>query len=188
MKCRRCGLVNFRDAAACKRCGEPSPDAPPPAAGWPSDAWRDADFLVMHEAARLPARCMKCNSPAGVSRKEITVGYYPKYNLALLLFGFVFYKTFRVGVYLCGRHLSTRGKAVVFSTLLIVGGVAAFVFGFSSYSTPLLAAGVAAFAAGCALLTIGGSPVSIERVGQPYLWIKGASREYLAALPRWTNG
>jgi hypothetical protein len=131
---------------------------------------------------------MKCNSSVGVSQKVDSLGYYPKYNLGLLLFGFVYYKTFNVGLYLCERHVSSRRNTLFFSALLIVGGIVGFIVGFQSYSAVLMIAGVVIFAVGCILLTIGGSPVSIARFERPYIWLQGVDKGYLATLPQWTKG
>ena len=183
MKCRQCGLVNFRTASVCKRCGTSLTGTSERLVNQQSEAWRDSNFLVMGQDANLPDRCLKCNSSDGVSQKVISLGYYPKYNLVLLLFGFVYYKTFKVGVRLCERHLSSRWNTILVSTLLIVGGIVAFIVGF--HSSFFLFGGFAVFAVGCLLLTIGGSPFSIERFEKPYIWIKGVDEDYLAVLPPW---
>ena len=187
MKCPQCGLVNYQTATACKRCGAPLSSDSETLGNQASRAWRDSDLLVIGENALLPERCMKCNSSAGVSQKVDTLGYYPKYNLGLLLFGFVYYKTFNIGLYLCERHVSSRGNTILVSAMLIVGGIIGFIVGFMSYSAFLMIAGPVLFAVGCILLTIGGSPVSIARFEKPYIWLKGVDKEYLATLPHWTK-
>lgn len=96
-KCPHCGLVNFADAASCKRCHEPlatSPTAPaaktappepvyytvppPPVVAAPSHAnyqfesivRRDGKFLVVTEDSVLPDRCVRCNAPASKQVKR----------------------------------------------------------------------------------------------------------------------
>lgn len=97
-KCPHCGLVNFADAASCKRCHEPltaaetAPpvrDAPPepafytvppaPVVETPSRAdhqfdsivRRDGKFLVVTEDSVLPDRCVRCNAPASRQVKRV---------------------------------------------------------------------------------------------------------------------
>ena len=184
MKCPQCGLVNFQTATACKRCGTPLSSGSE-MLDQTSGAWRDSDLLVIGEHAQLPERCMKCNSSVGVSQKVATLGYYPKYNLALLLFGFVYYKSFNVGLYLCERHFSSRNR-VLLSILLIFGGIVTFSVGYSSFF--LVIAGFVMLAVGFILLAVGGNPVSIVRFEEPYIWLKGVDKEYLSTLPHWTEG
>ena len=186
MRCPKCGLVNFKTETACKRCGAVLGDTPYQAANESCDAWQDSNLLVLRKDGHLPPQCVRCNSIDGVEQIKMSLGYYPKYNLALLLVGFVYYKTFKLEISLCERDKSSRRKSVIVAVLLLVGGIIAIVFS-RNHSGFVLIGGLVMVAVGSILATIPGTPVSIEKVEKPYIWIKGVSRDYLAGLPQWSN-
>lgn len=187
MKCSKCSLVNFKTDAICKRCGASLNDAESISPSIASGPWRDSGFLVLGENAGLPRRCMKCNSDDNVANKVIGIGYYPKYTLALLLFGFIHYKTYHVGISMCQQHISNRGKTIIIYTLMIIAGVVSFIFGFNSYSAFFLIFGIILFSVGCILITIGGNPFAIEKAENSRVWLKGVNEDFLVSLPPLRN-
>jgi Double zinc ribbon len=187
MKCKQCGLVNFKADDACRRCGTSLIDSPKSSEILTSGVWKDLNFLVLEKNTDLPRRCMKCNSSNNVTDKTIGIGYYPKYNLALLIFGVFYYKTYSVGISMCQQHISNRGNKIIVYTLMMVVGAVSFIFGYSSYLTFFLIGGVALFAIGSILLTIGGTPFAIEKVEDSKIWLKGVNENYLASLPLLKN-
>ena len=185
MKCYQCGLVNFRSATHCKRCGVGLENAPAPASDDSGDVWRDSNHLVLTSASRIPGKCMTCNSSEGIQKKLLTVGYLPKVNLVLLLIGFLYYKKVKVPIGLCEEHQASGKKHLLIAALLIIGSIFAFIIGLACYSLFFMVAFVILMAAGMILGTIKGQPVAVEKLERPYMWVKGPSREYLAALPVW---
>lgn len=183
MKCNRCGLVNFKTDNTCKRCGASFVASPKPSETLTSGVWKDSNFLVLEGNADLPRRCMKCNSSNNITDKIIGIGYYPKYNLALLIFGVFYYKTYSVGISMCQQHILGRGNKIIVYTLLIIAGAASFIFGYGYYSAFFLIGGVALFAVSCILLTISGTPFAIEKAEDSKVWLKGVNENYLASLP-----
>lgn len=187
MKCSHCGLVNFKTAFVCKRCNEPFTNDNAPANNVNSKVWKDLNFLVLEENANLPQFCMKCNSRTDTTNKTISIGYYPKHNLFLLLFGFLSYKTFNVDVILCQKHLSNRGNVFIVSILMIIAGVVSFIFGYLYFTSMPLVGGVLLSAIGCILMVIGGNPFAIEKTEDSKIWLKGVDKNYLASLPLLKN-
>jgi hypothetical protein len=185
MKCGNCGLVNFKTATNCKRCGASLQEAPDLVADETTVAWRDADLLVLAMEGFPPERCLQCNSSDGVKQKTITLGYYPKYNLFLLLFGFIYYKTIKLEITLCEAHLSARSQNVFVTFLFIIIGVIIFIVALANMSAMIFGIGILVFGAGGIFGVVRGSPVSISKMDKTHLWIEGVCREYLAALPKW---
>jgi len=150
-----------------------------------AEAWRNSSHLVLRSDSFLPDRCVKCNSSTNVTKTAHKLAYLPKHNLLLLLVGFIHYKTMMVPVGLCPRHDSGRRKSLLVTGILIVLGVVGFIVSLATFSLLAMVLGIAAFAAGFIVGTIQGSPVAIEKFDGQYMWLKGPSREYLAALPAW---
>lgn len=188
MKCNQCGLVNFKTVSICKRCNAPLSNNLNKANNMFANVWKDSGFLVLEEnASRLPQFCMKCNSPTKNTNKTISIGYYPKHNLFLLLFGFLSYKTFNVDVVLCEEHLSSRGNVFIVSILMIITGVALFLFGYIYFTSVPLVGGILLLAIGCILTVIGGNPFAIEKAENSKIWLKGVDKNYLSSLPLLKN-
>ena len=187
MKCSKCGLVNFKTATNCKPCGEPLLDAAGPDADDSTEAWRDSNLMVLTIGGAAPPRCMQCNSTDGVTPKILSLGYYPHYNLVLLLVGFVYYKTVKLEITLCEPHMSNRSRNVFVTVLLMIAGVVIFIVALGTMSALFFAFGLLAFGAGLIYGVIRSSPVSISEMDKSHVWLKGVSRDYLAALPKWTS-
>jgi hypothetical protein len=113
MKCSKCGLVNFKTATNCKRCGTSFQDDAGPDADDTTVAWRDSGLMVLTMGGVAPPRCMQCNSPDGVTQKMVTLGYYPEHNLVFLLLGFIYYKKIKLEITLCEPHMSARSQNVL---------------------------------------------------------------------------
>lgn len=187
MKCSKCGLVNFKTASNCKRCGEALLEAADPDADDTTEAWRDSNLMVLKIGGVAPPRCMQCNSTDRVTPKIISLGYYPHYNLVLLVFGFIYYKAVKLEINLCEPHMSARSHNVLVTVLLMVAGVIIFIVALGTESALIFALGLLFFGAGAIFGVVRSSPVSISDMNKTHLWIKGVSGDYLAALPKWTR-
>jgi hypothetical protein len=73
------------------------------------------------------------------------------------------------------------------TVLLIIAAVVIFIVALGYESALIFAFGLLLFGAGAILGVVRASPVSISRMDKSYLWIKGVSGDYLAALPKWTS-
>lgn len=185
IKCQKCEVINFTTEIICRRCGAPISLATAPPVNQVG-LWRDANFLVMGDDVDLPKRCMKCNSSGGITFTSFELSYYPKYNLILMLTGFVTYRKYRVPVVLCQAHLSNAGTTMKASVLFIILGIIAAIYGSISYSGILIVGGGIIAVAGI-LLSLGSPSFSIERRDQSFIWMKGVNEQYLAMLPHWTK-
>ncbi len=86
---------------------------------------------------------------------------------------------------MCEEHQASGKKHLLIAALLIIGSIFAFIIGLACYSLFFMVAFVILLAAGMILGIIKGHPVAVEKLEGPYMWVKGPSREYLAALAVW---
>jgi MFS family permease len=210
-KCTDCGLVNITSATNCKRCGAaavsvayapPAPVGivledgyvmpPPPSTG---GAWRDKSTLVMTKDASLPDRCVKCNAPAnGLRLKRKLAWHHPV--LYLLVFGAALLYVIiaavlskRATVYLgmCAEHFQGRRKRIAIGWLLLVAaivGVPAAI----AYDYPMVALlAVAVFLFSLVWLIVVARVVTVKKIDDRLVWLKGINSNYLSQLPPWQN-
>jgi len=52
----------------------------------------------------------------------------------------------------------------------------------------LVIVGFLLFCGSCIYLGCLGDPLSIAKIKEPYIWLKGADESYLSALPKWRGG
>jgi hypothetical protein len=213
LKCGNCGLVNFKSEDVCKRCktaltevGAATAVVAAPetaAAGFSSYAeqqqqeaaqpsggvWKDQKKVVKHIRAPLPGRCLKCNSPQGVAWQVYTLKYYPAYNIALALFGFVRYLKVGVEVGLCVNHREQRRQKAIRGGVLLAASVALFLLSIvMDMNVFLIAVSLLLFFGSLIFLATVGAPVSVAKIKEPYIWLKGADEEFLNTLPAWNGG
>jgi ribosomal protein L40E len=208
-KCTQCGFVNFTSATNCKRCGAvavsvayvpPAPVGivledgyvmpPPPST---CGAWRDKSTLVMTKDASLPDRCVKCNAPAnGLRLKRKLAWHHPV--LYLLVFGAallyviiaaVLSKRATVYLGLCAEHFQRRRKRIAIGWLLLVAaivGVPAAI----AYDYPMVALlAVAVFLFSVVWLIMVARVVTVKKIDDRFVWLKGINSNYLSQLPPW---
>ena len=196
LKCANCGLMNFATAEVCKRCKLPL-DNGTHRAGPGSDSsdglWHDEGLLVMRVDSVLPARCIKCNSEAGVKHKLVSAIDYSHWKLPLFILGFQIIprtvmtklvQQVRVDIALCKKHSSNWSRDLKINLPLIAIGLGLLVISFYLFSWIAAALGILMFATGALSSVIGGDPVYIKRRDAGNIWLKGAGEKYLASLPR----
>jgi hypothetical protein len=206
-KCAECGLVNFASATNCKRCGAaaggavyvpPAPVGivledgyvmpPPPSTG---GVWRDKSTLVMTKDAALPDRCVKCNAPANRLRLKRKLSWHHPV-LYLLVFGAallyviiaaVLSKRATVYLGLCAEHFQRRRKRIAIGVLLLVAaivGVPAAI----AYDYPMVALlAVAVFLFSVVWLIVVARVVTVNKIDDRFVWLKGINSNYLSQLP-----
>ena len=185
MKCPRCNLVNFRDARSCKRCGSQLSLAAPSADPVAGLAAADK-CLVVRSPYSFPDRCLKCNQPVNSDRQSTELKYYPKYNAVLLLLGFLFYKKIPLKLPLCRKHIGTRTNISGILSVLLVTGVIAFVIGLFTLNFILILFG-ALMIAGSVLVDFKHRPLTVAKMSDDQIWIKGAGQKFLSTLPVFTE-
>jgi hypothetical protein len=159
---------------------------PSPGAG----IWRDGELLVMHAAAVLPDRCVKCNAPAK-ARLKLHVSWMASLRLYGLSIPIVErYAAIKVGV--CPHHLWQRRRRISIAWLLILLSFAAIVallwrgdvnrdnsFGVMAYSVCMLLF----IASGFCAAVFQWPPVKRQKVQGDYVWMRKVDPGYLAQLP-----
>jgi ribosomal protein L40E len=210
-KCTECGLVNFASATNCKRCGAAAVSAayaPPPPAGLvledgyvmpppPSTGgvWCDKSTLVMTKDAALPDRCVKCNAPAnGLRLKRKLSWHHPV--LYLLVFGAallyviiaaVLSKRATVYLGLCAEHFQRRRRRMAIGWLLLVAGIVG-VPAAIAYDYPMVALlAVAVFLFSVIWLIVVTRVVTVKKIDDRLVWLKGINSNYLSQLPPWQS-
>ena len=186
MKCRQCGLVNFKTESSCKRCGAPlTDDAVAAPTHNTTEVWRDSALLVMTGDSVLPMRCLRCNASSGVKQRTVEIDYYPAYNLATRLIGYRRWTRFRLGLPLCMKHNLSRAVSIVLGVLIIFAGIGVVVASFGYNLSVLLYVGFLVIIAGFVVAAVKGSPISVQKIEEPFFWLKGIDENYLAPLPQW---
>lgn len=157
--------------------------------------WQSGKFLVIRKGAQLPDHCIKTNKPAHGKRFRATLYWYPPILALLILLSPIVY-----GIVV----LAVRKKAIVYVGVTeeilrkrrraILGGWIVGIFGFFFFTAALSLAEIDL--AGLLLLLslslmfgglmwgmTGASIVKINRIESDYIWLQGASRNYLSFLP-----
>ncbi|HXT58671.1 MAG TPA: hypothetical protein VN699_08545 [Pirellulales bacterium] len=162
--------------------------------------WREGKLLVMHKNAVLPDRCVKCNQPAYGGRLKRSLSYHHPAVYVLILAGLWVYiivalilrHTAKIQIGICERHRNKRRRAIAMSWLLVVGGIAAIIFGLGLGNRPgatpwfaltLLLGGVFAFVVGLIYAAFVVPPVAPHKIDKEYVWLKKVAPGYLAELP-----
>ncbi|MEK6334281.1 MAG: zinc finger Ran-binding domain-containing protein [Acidobacteriota bacterium] len=209
-KCAECGLVNFADAANCKRCGAASataavPDQPPPPAGIvledgyvlpppPSGGiWRDNATLVMVKEALLPNRCVKCNESAQSVRVRRRLSWHHPVLYLLLFVALLVYailaavlsKRAIVYIGLCPGHFQRRRKNLIIGVVLLVAGFIGAIVGFANEYFMIGLLGLAAFLFGMVWTIVASRIVTVKRIDDRLIWLNGINSAYLAQFPPW---
>ncbi len=216
IKCGNCGLINFKSEDACKRCKTPLGESSSPdsyararssaaaAAGGSFSSqqerideqasddvggtWQDRRKVVKHVSAPLPSRCVKCNSTDGVAWQVYTLKYYPAYNIFLMLLGFTRYLKVDVEVGLCASHRARRKQRVIWGVIALLASIGMFLLGLERNTSEIWMAAGVLFVASCIFLACLDAPVTISKIKEPYIWLKGADEQYVNSLPQWSGG
>jgi hypothetical protein len=186
MKCQQCGLVNFKDESLCKRCGAPlAADSQASPVHDTTKVWRDSALLVMTENSVFPMRCLRCNASSSVAQRKVVIDYYRAYNLATRLIGYRRWTRFTLGLPLCRKHNLSRAASIVLGMLIIFVGLGVVVAGFGYNLQMLLYVGLIVIISGFVVAAVKGSPISVQKIEEPYFWLRGIDGSYLASLPQW---
>lgn len=190
LTCKNCGLINFATATNCKRCDIALHDVLKEEDG----VWQDQGLLVMRTNARLDDYCIRCNSAEVVTRRWVTASSYAHWKLLLIVFGWPIipsrlmaklFTKLEIQVSLCRKHKSNWSHDLKINLPLILFGIGLLVLSFYQGSIGMLLLGISLFAIGCLSSLIGGDPLRLKRHDGSFIWLSGASRNYLMKLPRW---
>jgi len=156
---------------------------------------RSKKLLVMGRNAILPDRCIKCNAPANGQRLPRKLYWHPPMLYLLILASILIYalvailarKKAQIDVGLCDRHVAKRRRAIWICWGLLLGsfGLIGLLvgMGYGEYAMIAIIVTVAGIIYGALATRV----VSVHRIDKEYVWLKGASKEYLDALPEWVK-
>lgn len=164
---------------------------PPPS---PGNAWGSGQILVVAHNSNLPGKCIKCNESLKLKRKRLNLAwispwYYILLFFALLLFvivALILQKKMQVELCLCSAHRSKRRNAILVGWLGTLGGIALIVVGAAADNggTPYaIIGGLVLFWVTLFYGVLRSRIVWPQRIDKTYAWLKGASPQYLLALP-----
>ena len=170
---------------------------PPPSTGVYAQGgvWRDNDRLVMSKDAALPDRCVKCNRPANGLRLKRNLYWHNPLIYVLILVGFLVYlivalivrKTATVNIPLCEAHLARRRNTLIAGWLLILLGLAGFIFAVAN-NYPMLLLGAALIILAGFIFAIAAARIVIPtKIDDRFVWLKGINKDYLDQFPQWAG-
>jgi len=180
MKCHKCNLVNFANAASCKRCGSPL-QIDSKATEQAGNIGNSDGLLVVRSPYAFPDRCLKCNRPSSEHHTTV-LRYYPKGSLVTLLVGVLFYKKIKLKIPLCRKHVGSRTNISMILTILLVMGVIALLIGLYNFDVVLSLFGGVLIGISV-LVDIKITPLTVVKMRKDEMSIKGAGKDFLALLP-----
>jgi hypothetical protein len=190
-------MINFDGAWVCAGCkpvyiqkireGAPT--------GAQTSGWRSGKRLIMPVNTALPQRCLKCNaSTSDPQKKRKLYWHHPLLYLTLLLrvvpyllVALLFRKKSTTFVSICQLHRAVRRNVIIASWSLVLGGLAANIYGIAQSSVWVAVAGGIAFLAGIIYGVVRGRLVFATKINKQYMWLGGCSHEFLAEFPEWTG-
>ncbi len=186
--CPACGELIMQTAVRCRFCRSPvDPDG--------HVVWRDGKILVMNRNAELPDRCIKTAEPAAV-RKKIQLSWMPpgKQVLMVLLIGALLahlvsvkatvhiplsraWAKRRMKQLLLGSGMAIVAIVVMIGTLVAEPG--------DAIAGVVVLSSIVVILAGIIVAVMAGSIVTLTRITDSYIWLKGAKPVFLDTLPEW---
>ena len=209
-RCCECGkqyapeeMLNFEGAWVCAAC-KPlyiQKLREGVATGSVGTFWRSGKRLVIRKAAgddsktALPRRCVKCNESTETEQlKRKLYWHHPAIYISILLSVLIYVilalccrKKATAYISVCPRHRSARRNVILFSWLLVLGGIGAFAAGAAQESGWLMLPGVILFLGGIIFGIARGRLVFATKIDKEHVWIGGCKPEFLAEFPEWTG-
>ncbi len=158
--------------------------------------WRDANTLVMKKDAELPDRCVKSNLPAETHLpRDLT--WHPVWVYLLVLLSPLIYiivallirKKAKISIGLTDACAAKRRNAILIAWLLALAGLGVIIGGFATLTGDATVittlAGIVVMIVGANWGMRGSSMVSVSKIDDEYVWLKGVCPEYLDELPEW---
>ncbi|MEP6706292.1 MAG: hypothetical protein ABJC05_02165 [Pyrinomonadaceae bacterium] len=154
------------------------------------EVWHKNSILIFNKDATLPPRCVKCNSPTDGSLRRKLSWHHPALYL-LLLVGILIYviiaailsKRATVDIGLCAGHRRKRRNGMILGWLMFVGGIFVAIIGFASDYPIVGIIGIVLIPVGLVWLILVARIVTVKKIDDRFVWLKGINRDYLAALP-----
>ena len=150
--------------------------------------WRHGNVLVCRRDAVFPDRCVKSNVPVGARRSKLKLRWRHPLQRVFTLLGLLrvdpaWVVTLRIGLSPQLRQRRKLQQLISIVVLLVAFGM--FGAGLFLEEITLLLAGVIGIVGGLAFDWFTARILVVKDLSDRYVWLKGASPEFLAELPEW---
>jgi hypothetical protein len=159
------------------------------------EAWRDGDLLVMAPDAVLPDRCVKTDLPAGGTTVDVSLLWHQPAVYWLLVLNPLVYLVVaravgtRVVVTLPVTRAALRAarRASLLTAALLAAGTACWLAAALLVRAEFFWLGAAVMALAIPVYLLGARFLRVKRLEGERVWIAGASINFLARLPEWSD-
>lgn len=159
--------------------------------GQQGGVWRDGTTLIMHKTARLPDYCIKCGVEANGSHLRKKLSWHHPALALLVLAGLLLYlivalivrKSATVEISLCEDHLRKHRISVIATWLIFLAGMVSMVAAIAAESGGSALFGLLLLFASAISALTWAKIVTVKRIDDHYVWLKGIDERFLAILP-----
>ncbi len=159
------------------------------------EAWRDGDLLVMAPDAVLPDRCVKTDLPAGGTTVDVSLLWHQPAVYWLLVLNPLVYLVVaravgtRVVVTLPVTRAALRAarRSSLLTAALLAAGMVCWLAAALLVRAEFFWLGVAVMALAIPVYLLGARFLRVKRLEGERVWIAGASINFLARLPEWSD-
>ncbi len=163
--------------------------------------WRNGAMVVCSKNAWFPDRCIKCNEFCGDSRLKKTLRWHPQGYYLLFLISPILYLIVAMIVWwrakvafpICERHRRKRIIAIAVAWILPIAGIMMMPLGRGlaatagenrgTIETVSVIGGFVLIFGGLIYGLVGSRVASTKKIDKLYVWLTGASPEFVASLP-----
>jgi len=185
-------LVGVQVCAACKPKALQTIREGAPLTG-SNTAWSDGKKVVVRDETHLPPRCVKCNAATAEQPLKRKLYWHPPAYYLLIFISLLVYvivaiivrKKGSVHVSLCSEHLRRRKYFMIGGW---VGSFVALAIAFTGMvlnTSWLTATGFILLPVAIITGLVGARVTPAARIKDKTIWLRGASKEFLASLPQW---
>ena len=147
-------------------------------------------MIVAHKNALLPPHCPKCNAPVDRPPRKWTYYWHHPAIYLTILAGLLIYVIVALvvrqkgAVYfsLCPRHRTRRVLGLLIGWIGGLGGVVVAIAGAANQSAAIGILGIVIFIVGI-VAALSARVLYPNRIDEHFVWLKGASPQYLDLLP-----
>lgn len=160
------------------------------------EMWCDGKILVTRKGAEFPDRCVKCDQSAEGYRLKRSLSWHPSGWYLLVLVSPILYIivalcvrwTAKAAIPLCPTHRAKRRNAMLSGWIGALLGVVLFVVGLTDQNLGvLILVGFLLIIFSAIFGLLRAQTVTPTRIDKFFVWLKGASPEFLAPLPDWVE-
>jgi hypothetical protein len=163
--------------------------------GVPSGLWRSGNLLVVKRGAVLPERCLKTNQLVPGARKKITLYWHSPWIFALVLVNVLIFlivsfaarKSVVLEITMSPEMIRRRNRGYLIGGAIGLGGIIELAVGGMQREPDgfHLLIGIVGLLVGIVVASAASQVLTIQKLEGEYAYLKGASPEYLVALPEW---